>query len=579
MWNFVGRQNDEQGQLDIQNGNWLSGIQFIDEMRLGPQSNLPDDVKNNKGRNTYYFLPLILGIIGLVFHFKKDKNDFYVLLLFFAFTGLAIIFYTNPKPFEPRERDYAVVGSFYIFAIWVGFGVLALFEKLKEFANPKMVAIAVSLISLLAVPTLMASENWDDHDRSNRYTSRLNAKAYLDSCDPNAILFTIGDNDTFPLWYMQEVEDYRIDMKLINTSLFATDWYIDQMKRKTYDADPIPSQLTHDKYKWGTLDVAYFFKEVQDMKFPQLKDSIVDIAFFMKWIESENDVTYFDLDDDGIKEKVLPSNKIRIPVNKEAVLKNGIVAQKDSALIVPYIDIDFGSSLTKNRILMLDIIANNNWEKPIYFTGGAQADEEYIWMKDYLQLDGMTFKLVPIYTENKGNFFEMGRIDSEIMYKNVMNWDWKNITDDNIYLDPETRKNSVTYRNNMERLARVLISENQQTKAEEILDISLEKMPVHKFGHYSMLISYIDLYYILNKKDKARTLISQLKTVFQQNLTYYSQFDESDFSSIEDELQRSLLMYDQIVKTAAQFDDETYTNTLKEEYVSYLKLFQFLIEE
>ena len=451
MWNFVGRQNDEQGQLDIQNGNWLSGIDFIDEMRLGPQSNLPSDVENNKGRNKYYFLPFILGLIGLYFHFKKDKNDFYVLFLFFAFTGLAIIFYTNPKPFEPRERDYAIVGSFYIFAIWVGFGVLAIFEKLKEFANPKTVAIAVSVVSLLAVPTIMASENWDDHDRSNRYTSHLNAKAYLDSCDPNAILFTIGDNDTFPLWYLQEVEDYRTDMKLINTSLFATDWYIDQMKRKTYEADPIPSQLTHDKYKWGTLDVAYFFEEVQEMNFPQLKDSIVDIEFFMKWIESENDITYFDLDDDGIKEKILPSNKIRIPVDKEAVLRNGIVAQKDSALIVPYIDIEIGSSLTKNRILMLDILANNHWEKPIYFTGGAQAAEEYIWLKDYLQLDGMTYKMVPIHTPNQSNFFEMGRINSDIMYKNVMNWDWRNITDDNIYLDPETRKNSVTYRNNMER--------------------------------------------------------------------------------------------------------------------------------
>ena len=579
MWNFVGRQSDEQGQLDIQNGNWLSGINFIDEMRLGPQTNLPSDVKNNKGRNTYYFLPLILGIIGLVFHFKKDKNDFYVLLLFFAFTGLAIIFYTNPKPFEPRERDYAVVGSFYIFAIWVGFGVLALFEKLKEFANHKMVAISVSVIALLAVPTLMASENWDDHDRSNRYTSHLNAKAYLDSCDPNAILFTIGDNDTFPLWYLQEVENYRTDMKLINTSLFATDWYIDQMKRKTYEADPIPSQLTHDKYKWGTLDVAYFFEEVQEMNFPQLKDSVVDIEFFMKWIESENSITYFDLDDDGINEKVLPSKKIRIPVDKEAVLKNGIVAQKDSALIVPYIDIEIGSSLTKNRILMLDILANNHWQKPIYFTGGAQAKEEYIWLKDYLQLDGMTFKLVPIHTPNQSNFFEMGRINSDIMYKNVMNWDWRNITDDNIYLDPETRKNSVTYRNNMERLARILISEGQNEKAKEILDISLEKMPVNKFGHYSMLISYIDLYYLLNEKEKARTLIAELNKVFQENLTYYSQFDESYFGMIEDELQRSLLMYDQIIKTAAQFDDETYITSLKEEYVSYLKLFEFMLSE
>lgn len=575
MWNFVGRQNDEQGQLDIHNGNWLSGIKFIDEMRLGPQTNLPSDIKNNKGRNAYYFLPLLLGIIGLLFHLKRDQNGFYVLLLFFAFTGLAIIFYTNPKPFEPRERDYAIVGSFYIFAIWVGFGVLALFEKLKKYANQNTVAIAISVISLLAVPTLMATENWDDHDRSNRYTSHLNAKAYLDSCDPNAILFTIGDNDTFPLWYLQEVENYRTDMKLINTSLFATDWYIDQMKRKTYEAAPIPSQLTHDKYKWGTLDVAYYFEEL----FPQLKDSVIEIDYLMKWIESDKKITYYDLDEDGIDEKVLPSNKIRIPVNKEAVLRNGIVAAKDADLIVPYIDINFGNNLTKNRILMLDILANNNWEKPIYFTGGAQAEEEYIWLKNYLQLDGMAFKLVPIYTPNKSNFFEMGRINTDVMYENVMNWDWRNITDDNIYLDPETRKNSVTYRNNMERLARVLISEGKTEKAKEILRISLEKMPVAKFGHYSMLISYIDLLYLLNEKEDARKLISELTTVFQEKLTYYSQYDEADIESVFDEIERNLLMYDQVLKTAIQFEDDAYAKTLKDEYISYIKLYEFLMSE
>jgi len=575
MWNFVGRQNDEQGQLDLQNGNWLSGIKFIDELRLGTQSNLPTDVKNNKGRNVYYFLPFILGIIGFVFQLKRNKNDFYTLLLFFAFTGLAIIFYTNPKPFEPRERDYAVVGSFYIFAIWIGFGVLALYESLKKYANKNTIAIAISIASLLAVPTLMASENWDDHDRSNRYTSHLNAKAYLDSCAENAILFTIGDNDTFPLWYLQEVENYRTDMKLINTSLFQTDWYIDQMKRKTYKADPIPSQLTHDKYKFGTLDVAYYFEEI----FPQLKDSVVDINYFMRWIESDSQRTFYDLDDDGISEKILPTNKIRIPVDKEAVLKNGTVAEKDAHLIVPYIDINFGSHLSKNRILMLDILANNNWEKPIYFTGGAQADEEYIWLKDYLQLDGMSYRLVPIKTPNEGNFFEMGRINTDIMYENVKNWDWRTITDDNIYLDPETRKNSVSYRNNMERLSRALFEEDKLEKAIEILDISLEKMPVHKFGHYSMLISYIDLYYGLNQQEKARKLTLELKTVLQEKLAYYSQFEEHEIESVFNEIERNILMYDQLVKIAIRFDEEKYAISIKDEYVNYLELFSFLMNE
>jgi hypothetical protein len=299
----------------------------------------------------------------------------------------------------------------------------------------------------------------------------------------------------------------------------------------------------------------------------------------MKWIASDKDVTYYDLDDDGIPEKVLPTNKIRIPVNKETVLKNGIVAAKDADLIVPYIDIEISSAITKNRILMLDILANNNWEKPIYFTGGAQADEEYIWLKDYLQLDGMTYKLVPIFTKNDGNFFEMGRINTDIMYENVKNWDWRNITDDNIYLDVETRKNSVTYRNNMERLARELIKENQPEKALEILDISLEKMPVNKFGHYSMLISYVDLYYFLDETEKARKLTSELKTVLQENLVYYSQFDETNIEMVFDQIERNFLMYDQLVKSSIKIDDETYGEEIKDEYVQYLKLFDFLMAD
>ena len=299
-----------------------------------------------------------------MFHIKWDKENFYTLFLFFLFTGAAIIFYTNPKPFEPRERDYAVVGSFYIFAIWIGFGVFALFDYLKSFVNKKALAIAVSVVSLLAVPTLMASENWNDHDRSNRYTTFLSAQAYLESCDPNAIMFTIGDNDTFPLWYMQEVEGIRTDIKLVNTSLFQTDWYIDQMKRATYKAAPIPSELTHDEYKYGTLDVAYYFQEL----FPQLKDSVLDIDSYMKWIRSDRKRTFYDLDDDGNPEKILPTNKIRIPVNKENVLKYGIVAQKDADKIVPYIDITIDRAIGKNTILMLDILNNFDWKRPIYLS-------------------------------------------------------------------------------------------------------------------------------------------------------------------------------------------------------------------
>lgn len=570
MWNFVGRQNDEQGNLDIHNGNWLSGINFIDEARLGPQTDLPSDIKNNKGRNKYYFLPLILGIIGLIFQLKKDQNNFYTLFLFFAFTGLAIIFYTNPKPFEPRERDYAIVGSFYIFAIWIGFGVYALYEYLKKYANPRTVAFAVSIISLLTVPTLMASENWDDHDRSGKYTAHFNAKAYLDSCDENAIMFTIGDNDTFPLWYMQEVEDYRTDIKLINTSLFATDWYIDQMKRKTYKADPIPSQLTHDQYKHGTLDVAYHFPQTENRW---------DIKDFMKWIASDNERTYFETEN-GHKEKFYPTNKIRLTVDKQKVIESGLVNAKDTANIVPYIDIDIDKQgLTKNRILMIDLLANNNWKHPIYFTGGANADEEYIWLKDYLQLDGLCYKFIPVKTKNQGSMFDMGKIYTESMYEKITNWDWNEINSKEIYLDVESRKNSISFRNNLLRLTEALINENKFEKAEEILDLSLAEMPIEDYGHYGICLGYTEYYYQIGKPEKARAVSETLIHIFQEKLIYLSRFDDRDLNLIFDEIERNLNMYRSILRDTDNYEkDETYLKNAEEEFIEHVKLFQNLME-
>ncbi|ARV06661.1 hypothetical protein BTO04_08125 [Polaribacter sp. SA4-10] len=575
MWNFTGRQNDKQGNLDVFNGNWISGIDFIDEARLGSQKKLPSQVTENKGRNKYYFLPLILGLIGLFYQIKWDKENFFTLFLFFAFTGFAIIFYTNPRPFEPRERDYAIVGSFYIFAIWIGFGVLALYDYLKDFANKKAVAIAVSVISLLAVPTLMASQNWDDHDRSNRYTTHLNAQAYLESCDPNAIMFTIGDNDTFPLWYMQEVEGIRTDIKLVNTSLFATDWYIDQMKRKTYDAAPIPSQLTHDQYKYGTLDVAY------SVEHPRYKDSVMTIKNFMRWIASDSEATYVETEN-GIAEKYYPTNIIRIPVDKEKVLKNGIVAQKDADKILDYIDITIDDrALFKNRILMLDIIANNNWEHPIYFTGGANADEEYIWLKDYLQLDGLAYKFVPIKTPmGERSLFDMGRIDPEKMYTNIQKWNWRNIDDGEIYLDEQTKRNAISMRNSLMRLSEAFAKEGDTLKAIEVLDLSLKKMPIEDFDHYSLSLGYPEMYFKLGNIEKGKQTAETLIRLFKEKAVWLSTFAEEDTELIFDEIDTTLYMYrNAIGQVEKEGNDKDYLSKLQDEFIETVKLFNHLMPD
>lgn len=572
MWNFVGKQNDEQGRLDIHNGNWLSGIPFIDSIFLGPQTDLPPEIKNNKGRNTYFFLPLILGLIGLFYQLKKDPNYFYVLLLFFAFTGLAIIFYTNPKPFEPRERDYAVVGSFYVFAIWIGLGVAGIFNALKDKLNPKVAAIGVSFVALLAVPVLMGFQNWDDHDRSNKYTAHLNAQAYLDSCGKNAILFTIGDNDTFPLWYLQEIEGHRTDIKVVNTSLFATDWYIDQMKRQTYLAPPIPSQLTHDDFKYGSLDVAYNMGEME-----QFKDSVMDIKLFMQWIQSDKEFTYYRFSDDH-REKIYPTNRLRLPVNKENVLASGIVAPEDAHLIVPYIDFEVDpNGLTKQRILMLDILANFDWKQPICFTGGSYDDAEFIWLKDYLQLNGLAYTLVPIKTPYKGPF-EMGRINPDTMYANVKKWNWGTITED-IYLDIETRKNSVNFRNSLLRLSDAFAERGDTAKAIEILDLSLEKMPAGKFGSQGMLMDYVTAYYKLGENQKARELAETLIGMNQEMLVYFSRFDDSFFPSFYNELENNLLMYGEVVRSISKYDDAAYSDAAQNAYMEHLDLFQHLIDD
>jgi len=515
MWNFVGRQNDVQGKYDVLDGNWISGVGAIDSARLGSQNNLPADVKNNKGRNIYYFLPFILGIIGLVFLAKKDLKLFYVLLVLFLFTGLILKIYLNEKPFEPRERDYALVGSFYIFAIWIGFGAFAIIDALKKWLQPKIAVPLVLATTLLAAPFLMASQNWDDHDRSNKYTALANAKAYLESCDPNAILFTIGDNDTFPLWYAQEIEGIRKDVRIVNTSLLMTDWYIDQMKAKAYDSEPLPISFVRKQYVGDNLDYCVYSPKTENA---------LELNDFLNFIAMDDDRTKVEMQN-GQKLNFFPTNKIRIPVDKEAVIKNKVLNEKYHDSIVPYIDLTIKSrSLLKNRLMMLDIINNNNWERPICFTGGSFSDDDYIWMKDYLQLQGLVYKLVPIYTpvEKGGSPLDMGQIDSDKMYDIIMKWDWGNGERADIYHDIETRRNSISYRTNFARLMEQLIREEKMDKAKDVINLAIEKMPIDLYGYYTMVEPFAGGYYEVGEKEKARALLTKLIGKYQDNLNYYS---------------------------------------------------------
>jgi len=565
LWNFVGRQNDNQGKYDDMNGNWITGIGFIDELLVGSQKDLTSDMKNNKGRNVYFGLPFILALLGIFYHAKKDVKSFYVLLALFLFTGLALKIYLNERPFEPRERDYALVGSFYVFAMWIALGVYAIYDWILQYMKPKVAMPLVLIVCFLASPVLLAKENWDDHNRSNKYTALAMAKAYLDSCEPNAILFTIGDNDTFPLWYMQEIEGYRTDIRIVNTSLFMTDWYIDQMKMKTHNSEPIPSSFKRDQYKGSTRDYSLFVERTEEplllseiLKFVALDDERAKIT-----LDSGNKVNYF------------PSKKVIIPIDKKTIIQNKVVHPKYYDSIVPQIEFTIkDKALYKNRLMMLDIVNENNWKRPIYFTGGSFGEDDYIWMKDYLQLNGMCFKLVPLKTPTEDpNPMRMGSIDADKMYDIVMKWDWGNSGSPMIYHDPETRKNSITYRTNLARLMETLLVEGKKEKAEKVIDLAMAKMPIAYFEYYSMVEPFAMGYYEVGKKEKARKIITELIQKYQENLTFFSGYKLAEQYYYASDIVSDIEQYRGLLEIIRAADDRAFYEKEKVKFNNFNKRF------
>ncbi|MFH6995268.1 DUF2723 domain-containing protein [Flavobacterium sp. FlaQc-48] len=565
MWNFVGRQSDVQGKYDNLDGNWISGIKALDSLHLGSQDNLPSDVLNNKGRNVYFFLPFILGLIGLMYHANKDLKSFYVLLALFLFTGIALKIYLNERPFEPRERDYALVGSFYVFAIWIGFGVYSLYESIQKYIAPKIAGPIIIGASLLAAPFLMASQNWDDHDRSGRYTAVAMAKAYLNSCDKDAILFTIGDNDTFPLWYAQEIEHIRTDVKIVNTSLINTDWYIDQMKTKAYESDPLPISFTHDQYVGDKLDYVAYIPKIET------RWNITDFINFIKNPKSTVGLQ------NGQTIHFYPTNKIRVNVDKNIIIKNKVVNPKYNDSIVPYMDIDIkGNALYKNRLMMLDILANNNWKRPIYFSGGAFDNEDYLWLKDYLQLDGMVYKLVPIKnTPSKdGGPMDMGQIDADKSYDIIMKWDWGNSDSDKIYHDPETRRNSITYRTNLSRLMTQLIAEGKIDKAKNIINLAMTKMPIDKYGYYSLVEPFAGGYYQVGETEKAHDLLNKLVQKYKEELNYYATLSPTDQTDLAIDIITDIERYRSLLQVMKDNKDLAFYEKHKVTFNTYVNVFE-----
>jgi hypothetical protein len=557
MWNFSGRQNQIDGDCGILHGNWITGFDFIDSKFIGPQDKLPTLLKENKGRNKYYMLPLLFGILGMVYLFSKSIRSFSVVFFLFFMTGIAIVIYLNQTPLQPRERDYAYVGSFYAFAIWIGLGVLMLIQTLQKWLSQTKAAVVASSVSLLAVPGLMASQNWDDHDRSGRYTAHDVAYNYLNSCAPNAILFTDGDNDTFPLWYLQEVEGIRTDVRVINTVLLSSDWYIDQMKQKVYNSDPVPISLTGDKYLSRRRDFVYLIPKGDD--YMLVKDGV---AFAVS--DDPKNKTFPGLD---FSLDYMPSKNFILPVDSQKVVENGTV--KQGLPIVPEVPITFSQGyISKSEFMVLDILSQNNWKRPVYF--GSPYSEATLGLQNYLQLEGAAYRLVPIETKTTEKFSH-GRIESSMLYNKLMNkFRWGRMNQPHVLIDDYNVNTFAVLRTrvNFSRLAQQLFEESRKDSALQVLNRIIELMPAKIFPHdvYSLIL--IETAYKIGAKKQAQQLIQEYSRQCFEEIEFYYAMPMWQFELTKSENILAQQTVQQLADLARKYED----NTLQDKLIKELKI-------
>ncbi|MBL1233029.1 MAG: hypothetical protein CMD31_01075 [Flavobacteriales bacterium] len=560
MWNFVGRQNDVQGHGEITNGNWISGIKFIDEMRLGNQDKLPSSINDNPANNTYFFLPLLLGLLGMIYQYKKDKKGFLVLLLLFFFTGVAIIINQN-QSVQPRERDYAYVGSFYTFAIWMALGVYALCDILSKKMSRVASAGLATTICLLGAPVLMASQNWDDHDRSKRYTARDFAKNYLNSCAPNAILFTNGDNDTFPLWYVQDVERYRTDVRVVNLSLLNTDWYIEQMRRKAWDSDGIPQMLPEYKIRNNNNDYVYIY----DRGIEGYTD-VDDIIKFVTDDTPKSKIT----GNDNKQIDYIPTKNLKVSVDKDKVLANGTVSKDRADRVVDNIEWTLsGNGIYKKDLIILDILAANNWDRPIYFAI-TTGDDAYLGLTDYFQIEGLAYRLVPYKAQSYDG--QTGEVNTDIMYENLMTkFAWGGMDKENLFMDENNKRMCMNFRNNFARLAGELIRQDKKEQAVKVLDKCLEVLPEHNVPYNQFMVSIAEHYYRLKENDKANDIVKTLINQYHEELIYYTSLKGSFRKNVEREEGFSKYILGQLIMLSKdRYPESGLADEMKTEFESIL---------
>ncbi|KAA9041054.1 DUF2723 domain-containing protein [Ginsengibacter hankyongi] len=539
MWNFAGKQNDIQGvdMGNVRDGNWLTGIPFWDNARLGDQSKMPDSIKHNKAHNKLFCLPLILGILGLIYQYKKDKQDTLIVGLLFFFTGIAIVLYLNQAGNQPRERDYAYVGSFYAFAVWIGLGVLYVKELFEKFANNKIANYASAGLCLLAVPVLMGSQEWNDHDRSHKVLARDLAIDYLESCAPNAILITFGDNDTYPLWYAQEVQGIRRDIRVINSSLMGTDWYLNQLRYKVNQSDPIDVIWTPDQIMGSNRDAIYFYPDAPGAKVDQTKP--MDLYTMMKDYAGSDDPNRMVANGDDYL-NIYPTKKVEVPVDTNFVRQNGTVNPGDS--VVSEVEFDIPkSALGKNESAILNIIAANKWKRPIYFT--SPYDE--LGFQNYLRTDGLTYRLVPVKNSEVNRDWAY-----DVMMKKFA---FGNANVKGVYYDEENRRHLNTIRMQYAQVAMNLADHNRKDDAKEMLE-KCDKMMLQENFPYGLVSrrqqqdqisgQFLLAAYKAGDTVLAKKVSESLRKDLEQQITY--------FNSLDDNKQQALAYENQIVQQLLQ---------------------------
>ena len=585
MWNFAGRQNDLQGNGELEHGNWLSGFDWFDNWRLGDQSKLPDELKENKGHNVFYCLPLLLGLIGLFWqslakHHGNPKDQtgirqFWVVFFLFFMTGLAIVIYLNQTPSQPRERDYAYAGSFYAFAIWCGMGVAAIIDILKEKLKGKGEQMATALAAIvsvvcLLVPVQMASQTWDDHDRSGRYTCRDFGQNYLNSCqqENNPIIYTNGDNDTFPLWYNQDVEGVRTDARVCNLSYLQTDWYIDQMRRPAYDSPSVPISWERIEYCAGTNEyvsiepdmkeaVLEHYRQHPDEARQQFGDEPFELKNILKyWVRSKNSELH-----------IIPTDTVYMTIDKEAVRRSGMMMATDSIPDKMVISLKGKRALYKGDLMILEMLAQCNWERPIYVAVSV-GDDNYINLGDNVITEGLAYRITPFTTTHGGKPIPgVKNFDTEKTYDNVMHrFKFGGIDKPGIYLDETVMRMCYTHRRTMAKLALELMYEGKDKKAEEVLRYTEKMIPSYNVAHnYSSgSLDMARTWASLGHKKEALSIISQMWKTSTQYMKWFCSLEQYRFEAAKNDCLIHFYVLEQLASLTETIDQQTYDKQLKE---------------